>query len=177
MAKGAVLTMEEHPIDAAAPRGDWLSALRRYVAISALGNLLWEFAQLPLYTVWHEGSPQEIVFAAVHCTGGDLLIATTALLVALLVVGRGRWPRVRFATVASITIFGGLAYTIFSEWLNTEIRGSWAYSEWMPVLPLIGAGLSPFAQWLVVPIAAFWWAGRPFVAMAGQGSGLARGDS
>lgn len=177
MAEGTVLTMEEHPIDAAAPSGDWLSALRRYIAASALGNLLWEFAQLPLYTVWHEGSPEEIVFAAVHCTGGDVLIATMSLIAGLLLAGARRWPHVRFAAVASIAVPGGLAYTIFSEWLNTEIRGSWAYSEWMPELPLIGAGLSPFAQWLVVPIAALWWARRPFVAVAGHGSALARGDS
>jgi hypothetical protein len=166
MAEGAVLTMEERPIDDTAPSGDWLSALRRYVVISALGNLLWEFAQLPLYTVWHEGSPQEIVFAAVHCTGGDVLIATMSLLAGLLLAGTRRWPHARFAAVALITVLGGLAYTMFSEWLNTEIRGSWAYSEWMPTLPLIGAGLSPFAQWLVVPAAALWWARRAHIMVA-----------
>ena len=52
-------------------------------------------------------------------------------------------------------------YTIFSEWLNTEIRGSWAYSELMPTLPLIDAGLAPFSQWIVIPLAALWWAGKP----------------
>ena len=50
---------------------------------------------------------------------------------------------------------------MFSEWLNTEIRGSWAYSELMPVVPVLDAGLSPLAQWIVIPIAAFWWARRP----------------
>lgn len=43
--------------------GDWLMVLRRYVVAIALGNLSWEFAQLPLYTIWHEGTPGEIVFA------------------------------------------------------------------------------------------------------------------
>jgi hypothetical protein len=28
----------------------------------------------------------------------------------------------------------------------------------MPIVPLIGAGLSPFAQWITVPVVAFWWA-------------------
>ena len=56
------------------PIGGWLTALRRYVVVIGLGNLAWEFAQLPLYTIWHEGSLGEIVFAAIHCTGGDLLI-------------------------------------------------------------------------------------------------------
>ncbi len=179
MAESAVLTMEDDAIAAARSTartkyvtgsGDWLPALRRYVMASALLNLIWEFAQLPLYTIWQQGSGHEIVFAAVHCTGGDILIASVSLLVTLNFIGDRRWPHARFLLVATGTIFGGLAYTIFSEWLNTEIRGSWAYSAWMPVLPLIGAGLSPFAQWIVVPIVAFWWARRPF-AIGEQGWG------
>lgn len=144
--------------------GDWLTILRRYLLSVGFGNLAWEFAQLPLYTIWREGSPKEIVFAAVHCAGGDLLIASTALLGALAIAGDGRWPHARFHMVAVLAVLGGLAYTVFSEWLNTEIRGSWAYTELMPTLPLIGAGVSPFAQWVVVPIASFWWARRPFAA-------------
>jgi hypothetical protein len=146
----------------ALPTGDWLRALRRYLVAIVFGNLVWEVAQLPLYTIWHEGSTSEIVFAVVHCTGGDVLIAGTALLGALLIAGNGRWPHAGYRMVAVIAILGGLAYTIFSEWLNTEIRGSWAYTEWMPQLPILGAGISPFAQWIVVPLAAFWWTRRPF---------------
>lgn len=127
-----------------------------------LGNLVWELAQLPLYTIWHDGTVNGIVFAVLHCTGGDLLIAGAALLGALLIAGDRHWPRARFRTVAAIAILGALAYTLFSEWLNTEIRGSWAYTELMPQLPLIGAGIAPFAQWIIVPLAAFWWVRHPF---------------
>lgn len=158
-------------MDKAAASGDWLSAMRRYVIASALLNLVWEFAQLPLYTIWHEGSMREIVFAAVHCTGGDILIASASLLATLMIIGNERWPHDRFHVVAAATILAGLAYTIFSEWLNTEIRGSWAYSDRMPIVPLIGAGLSPFAQWIAVPVVAFWWARRSFVAVTEQGRG------
>lgn len=180
MVESTVLTIGGHQREGsntATPRsekvasGDWFSALRRYFLAIALGNLIWEFAQLPLYTIWHQGTAREIVFAAVHCTGGDVLIAGMSLLAALMVLGTGRWPHARFRVVALATILGGLAYTVFSEWLNTEIRGSWAYSEWMPTLPLIGAGLSPFAQWMVVPAVGLWWAYRPFGAMAKQGRG------
>ena len=146
------------------PTGAWLTVLRRYLIAIGLGNLVWEFAQLPLYTIWHEGSTGEILFAVTHCTGGDLLIASMALLGALVVAGDGRWPHARFRLVAAIAILGGLAYTVFSEWLNTEIRGSWAYTGLMPQLPLIGSGVSPLAQWIFVPLAAFWWARRPFLA-------------
>jgi hypothetical protein len=51
----------------------------------------------------------------------------------------------------------GIGYTVFSEWLNVVIRAAWAYSEWMPVIPLFGhkIGLSPLLQWIVVPAVAF----------------------
>jgi hypothetical protein len=148
--------------------GAWLLVLRRYLAVIALGNLVWEFAQLPLYTIWHEGSARKIAFAAVHCTGGDVLIAGSALIASLLVFGEARWPYRRYPAVAATAILGGLAYTIFSEWLNTEVRGSWAYATWMPQLPLIGTGLAPLAQWIIIPPLAFWWARRPLAAHARQ---------
>lgn len=84
------------------------------------------------------------------------MIANLALLGALIIAGDRRWPHARFRTVAVIAVLGGLTYTVFSEWLNTEIRGSWAYTGWMPKLPLIGTGLAPFAQWLLIPPLAFW---------------------
>jgi hypothetical protein len=139
----------------------WLHALRRFLVFIAVGNLVWEFAQLPLYTLWYEGSPGEIIFAAVHCTVGDILIASAALLLALLIAARPTWPRETYERVAALTLAFALPYTVFSEWLNTEIRGSWAYSELMPVVPVVDAGLSPVAQWIVIPIAAFWRARRP----------------
>lgn len=33
-------------------------------------NLLWEIAQLPLYTIYEEGEPAAIAFAVAHCTAG-----------------------------------------------------------------------------------------------------------
>ncbi len=140
----------------------WLIVLRRYVAFTVFANLVWEFAQLPLYTIWWEGSPKDIIFAAVHCTGGDIVIATLSLLSALILVGHRGWPRERFGPVIVLTFLLGLAYTIFSEWLNTEIRGAWAYTNFMPRLPLIGSGLAPLAQWMILPWLGLRWAGgRP----------------
>jgi hypothetical protein len=148
------------PAGRVAPERSWLGTLRRFLVFIAAANLVWEFAQLPLYTLWYEGSPGEIIFAAVHCTGGDILIASASLLLALLIAARPAWPHEAYRRVAALTIALAFAYTVFSEWLNTEIRGSWAYSDLMPVVPVLEAGLSPLAQWIVIPLAAFWWA-RP----------------
>jgi hypothetical protein len=140
----------------AAHHGDgWLTVLRRYIAVMALGNLIWEFAHMPLYTLWEAGTAGEIVFAAVHCTGGDILIALSALTAALFLFGTNQWPRRGYWRVALPAIAIGLGYTVFSEWLNIEVREAWAYRELMPVIPVIDAGLSPIAQWIVFPAFAF----------------------
>jgi hypothetical protein len=150
----------------ATPSGTWLTVLRRYALAIILGNLVWEFAQLPLYTIWYEGDAGKILFAALHCTGGDVLIAGAALLASLLGLADQRWPYESYRTVATAAVLGGVGYTVYSEWLNTEIRGTWAYTESMPQLPVVGTGLSPLAQWLVIPPTAFWWARRPVLTRA-----------
>lgn len=136
----------------------WLPALRRYFSVILLGNLVWEGAHLPLYTLWYTGSTREKMFAVAHCTAGDMLIAAACLLSALLTAGKPNWPAAGFARVAGIAVSAGIAYTVFSEWLNTTVRGSWTYADAMPVLPLLGVGLTPVLQWLVVPGVAFWLA-------------------
>jgi hypothetical protein len=136
---------------------DRLRAFRVYLAVTILANLAWETLQLPLYTIWTSGTVGERVFAIVHCTGGDMLIALSSLVASLIVVGSPGWPRERFGQVAVLAIAFGFAYTGFSEWLNVSVRKSWAYSDWMPVIPVAGGiGLSPLLQWLVIPAGAFW---------------------
>ncbi len=141
-------------------RPDWLTAIRRYFAFSALGHALWEAAQMPFYTIWRDGTWPEILFAGLHCAGGDLLIATAALIGSLVIAGNSGWPGRGVGAVAVLTLVIGFTYTVFSEWLNTEVRGSWAYADIMPVLPVIGTGLTPLLQWIVVPIFALRWARR-----------------
>ncbi len=42
-------------------------------------------------------------------------------------------------------------YTVYSEWLNVYVKGTWAYSDLMPIVPGLEVGLSPLIQWIVVP--------------------------
>jgi hypothetical protein len=115
---------------------------------------------MPLYTIWESGTAGEIVFAALHCTGGDVLIALASVMFALFLFGSNGWPADRYYPVAVTAVIIGLAYTLFSEWLNIEIRQSWAYRDIMPTLPVLQIGLSPILQWILIPTAAFLWAGR-----------------
>lgn len=138
----------------------WLTVLRRYLGAMALGSLVWEFAHMPFYTLWESATPGGIALAAIHCTGGDVLIAVGALAASLLFFGTDDWPDRGYLRVALLAVAGGLTYTLFSEWLNVEVRQTWAYRDVMPIIPVLDVGLSPFAQWVVLPGIAFWWARR-----------------
>jgi hypothetical protein len=96
---------------------NWIATLRIYLTTVAGADLIWEAAHLPLYTLWQTGTTQDQLFAVIHCTLGDILIALTSLAVALILAGHRAWP------------------VLFSEWLNVVVRKSWAYSEFMPVVP------------------------------------------
>jgi hypothetical protein len=121
------------------------------LAIFMPANLIWEIVQLPLYTIWAEGWGP-IAYAVIHCTAGDVLIGSFAMLISLASFRRD-WPETAasrvLVTVAVTTI--GVVYTIFSEWFNVEVLGSWAYTSAMPIVPLIGIGFAPLLQWLFIP--------------------------
>jgi len=136
--------------------------IARYLAWLTGLNLVWEIAQLPLYTLWREASWSELAFAVAHCTGGDLLIGAAALTVALFVIRAPTLPGWNWTAIALSAVLIGVAYTAFSEWMNTSIRGNWQYSSLMPRVQLGAAsiGLSPLAQWVIVPPLAMWLARR-----------------
>ncbi len=136
----------------------WLRSLKSYLFFLILFNVLWEILQLPLYTIWAHENYQEIVYAVLHCTAGDAMIGTFCIVLSLLFVGTENWPYGRFREVAISTILIGVGYTVFSEWRNTTVTHSWAYTSAMPTI--LGIGLAPVAQWIVIPSLAFWWAHR-----------------
>lgn len=148
------------PSVGSAPASGWLHTLRRYIIFVAGAHLLWEFSHLPLYTIWETGTTSELVFAAVHCTGGDVLISVSSVMLALFFVGDVTWPSGAHGRVVVLTVLIGVSYTIFSEWLNIVIREAWAYRDIMPVFPIIDTGLTPVLQWIIIPITGFWWARR-----------------
>lgn len=135
---------------------DWPRALRWYLGGSLVVHLVWEVLQLPLYTLWTKGTLREQAFAVIHCTVGDAMIAGLSLLMALAIFGRPIWPKSGTRPVWLLTLLLGVGYTIYSEWLNVSVRGSWAYSELMPTLPVLGTGLAPLLQWIVVPTLVLW---------------------
>lgn len=156
-----ISSLPERPIN---PAG--CAVLRRYLAIMAVGNLVWETAQLPLYTISRTGSVGYRVFAVLHCWIGDLVIGMITMLIGSGTAGSS-WPFAHVRRAILVTLASGVAYTIFSEWLNVVVRGTWGYRSAMPVLPVIGTGVSPLLQWVVVPGFALLFAYRPVRSAVG----------
>ena len=145
-------TNENENLDAS---NGWLRGLRVYLVASILLHGVWETLQLPLYTIWYHEPWSKQLFAVIHCTLGDAMIAALSLLIVLSLAATSDWPSRGFAGTAWITVFLGLIYTIYSEWMNVNVRGTWAYAASMPTLPGLGTGLSPLLQWIAVPLMAF----------------------
>ena len=115
-------------------------------------NLLWEAAQLPFYTLWHEGDSIAIAKAVAHCTAGDVVIAGTIFVAVAMTLRRADWVYMERGNGRALALVLGLAYTAWSEWRNVA-AGAWTYSSTMPTIG--GIGLMPMLQWSVVPIATW----------------------
>jgi hypothetical protein len=147
----------------------WIAA--RYLPWMLVLNLAWEAAHVRLYTLWQEAEAAYIAFSVAHCTLGDALIGIAALVVALTLTRAGLIAYWSWARVAAITSLAGVAYTIFSEWMNITLLRSWAYAKSMPTLDFGGfeIGLTPLAQWLLIPPLAL-YLGRAGLNPADRGA-------
>ena len=119
-------------------------------------HLLWEIAQFPLYTVWHENDWSYIIYGLIHCTLGDMLILISVFWIVSLLNRSRCW--IYSPALSNVILFTilGLGYTIFSEIVNTRITNSWGYTELMPIVPIIEVGGMPFLQWLLIPSVIIW---------------------
>jgi hypothetical protein len=51
----------------------------------------------------------------------------------------------------ALMLAAGLVIAVTVEWVAVRIAGSWVYSARMPVVPLLGVGIMPVAQMLLLP--------------------------
>ena len=119
-------------------------------------QLLWEIAQFPLYTVWHDEEWQYILYGLIHCTLGDMLIMLSCYWVVALLNRNRNWYQENILVNGTLFTLLGLGYTIYSELLNVNIKSTWAYTALMPIIPVINIGGTPFMQWVLIPPVTLW---------------------
>lgn len=150
-----VLTTQTHQPRMSQSASGWPKFLLIYLCLATPMHFVWEILHVRLYTISKAGLPGEVAFAIAHCTAGDALIAALAMGAALWLsrwFEPDGWPLIGTVALAAAL---GAGYTISSEWLNVEVRRTWAYTEDMPRVPPLGTGLTPLLQWLLItPLAA-----------------------
>lgn len=128
--------------------------------LSFLGHFAWELLQAPLFSSLDSESHVSGVVICLRATIGDLGIALAAFWAAALAAGGRNW--VVRPTPLSIAVFlgTGLIVTIGFEYLSTVALNRWAYAPKMPRLPILGTGLTPVLQWLIIPSLVLWYLKR-----------------
>lgn len=123
-------------------------------------NYPWEFLQVPFFRAMPEMPHWEAVVFCTRATVGDVLIALAAYW-GIAALRRDRLWVLR-PTFGAVTGFvaGGVLITLGLEWHATEIDDRWQYASMMPTLPLLGTGMLPVLQWIILPPLMVWFARR-----------------
>ncbi len=128
--------------------------------LSFFFHLTWELLQAPLFSSMHGVSHMAGIATCLQATVGDVAIALAAFWGAAALAKSRSWflePRLR--DIAAFLAIG-IGITFGLEYFNTEITGRWTYGDWMPILPVLGTGLAPVVQWLLVPWLSLWYLRR-----------------
>jgi len=141
--------------------------LERFLAATVLAgfvlNEIWEMAQMSAYVETSGRSWTSTLGLCTRAAIGDVGIILGIYAAGALAAGdlgwglRGRWNI--YATTAVL----GLACAALVE-LAALAAGRWSYTERMPVVSVLGAGLWPLLQMTLLPPLTLWigqwWAGR-----------------
>ncbi len=130
------------------------------VIFSFLLNFVWEIWQAPFFVGMSDAPHWEAVKSCTRASAGDVVIMLVAFW-GVAVVNRSRAWALDFRQrdlVAFTSI--GFVITVLMEWLATGPLSRWTYADTMPVVPLLGIGLLPALQWLLLPPLVLWFMRR-----------------
>ncbi len=131
-------------------------AFNRFVltitVLAFLLNFAWELAQMPLY--------DRASFTINHVAFCSLGSVADALMVLLLYFGLAfifknplwinplKWQR-----IVIVVLTGGIGAAL-SEMRHLAL-GNWAYSDLMPLIPVLNVGVSPVLQFMILPVVTY----------------------
>jgi hypothetical protein len=143
----------------------WRRLARFYATTLLAGfvlNEIWEMAQMSAYVETGGRGWTSTLGLCTWAAAGDVAITLGILTAGALAAGDLCWGlRARWNLYAAAAVLG-LAYAVLVEHAALA-AGRWSYTERMPVVPGLGAGLWPLLQMTLLPPLTFWiarrWAG------------------
>ncbi len=133
-------------------RGAFKKLTYLILAFSFLLNFAWEMLQMPLY----EGMKLNIQ-TAMFCGIASIadVIMVMLLYYAFAVIYKDTFWAQHFTPprVFMLVAVGALG-AILAEMLHLA-NGSWKYSQRMPIIPIGNVGLSPFLQFIILPVLSY----------------------
>lgn len=141
-------------------------SLRLGAAIFIVGifvHFLWEMLQSFAYEMG--ALPlMRVVLYHLWATLGDAVLMVLIYGAVALPARNLRWMERSRPRDLLLMLILGLVLAVGIEW-RALATGRWAYTGAMPILPGLGVGLLPVAQFLLLPWPIYWVAGR----VAGKG--------
>jgi hypothetical protein len=118
----------------------------------------WEMLQAPLWVGMGDLPHGEGVRVCTIAALGDIPIALTAFWSGALAARSRLWLLEPSRGAFFVYFLVGLVITIAYEFLATGPLAFWEYAPSQPRLPIIGTGLAPVLQWLLLPPLILWLA-------------------
>jgi len=134
-------------------------------------NYPWEVLQVPLYEGMAEAQHWDAIKVFTVATLGDGVIMLLAYWGAALLV-RDRWWIARPRLAPMLTLIGiGVAITVLLERLaivSDNPNWGWRYADAMPIIPALEIGVTPFLQWVILPLLLVWFVKRQLAGARSQ---------
>ena len=127
------------------------------VLFGFLMSFPWEMLQAPLYVGMAETPHWSATLYCLVATLGDCVLFLVAFGLTAAIFRNRHWIRTAtFLQVVWFTVIGLIVTVLIEEAAVRGIGWNWRYTALMPRLPLLGTGLSPVLQWMILPPLVMW---------------------
>jgi len=116
-------------------------------------NLAWELLHGPLYKDY-TFETKMISFCALASVADAVMVLLLYFIFALIYKDPFWIADLSFKSGFFLMIVGGIG-AVLAEIRHTS-EGNWAYDESMPIIPFVGAGLSPVLQFILLPLLIYY---------------------
>jgi hypothetical protein len=127
---------------------------------SFLLNFVWEMWQIPFFAAMPSDSHWVGVVACTQATLGDAAISLVAFWSVAALARSRRWIINSSPSQVAGFVTVGVAITVILEALATGPLARWSYTPLMPTLPVLGTGILPLFQWILLPSLTIWFVRR-----------------